>query len=540
MTVMTDNSSLAKILQTFSGTITSRTNISFDNRLHVKSEIDLTMASYCLGDAVTKPAGLSNKLYLNSSMAEKQTRPPFSFDFFMDDHLTVSGRVYPGSSPSAEGSYELKALDLSSFELPSLNPFLQHRGLLTGRGAFCFPPSSSELFPIQGSFTIDGFEIAEQGSESPLVSISLEAGLDGQRTFVKKASVKVGETYFTVSGTLEELLPPRGNLMADAGFFDIDDFVDTVGVMRKALNKKEPKAPPEKPNIFRRTLLDIDLKITKLNFLKWNADNATSQYAYKNGTMLWDDINLKANSGNLNGSVLYDFSVPGKWRLDLRPTRTSVDFLWFIPGLREGQAVTGTMNMAGIFSSTYKKKKEIVPNMTGDFHVTVSDGKINKLTVLSKILTLLNIKRILQLKVPDLLSQGMPFDSIEGAFVMNKGLMETNNLTLKSPAMNFTAVGTVDVSKGEMDFTAGAQILPTISKILGNIPVAGNILIGKDKSLTIGYFDIKGPYKNPSVKPLPIRSLSRKVVEIFKVIIDIPRDIISPQRKKGPDQDNAT
>jgi major membrane immunogen (membrane-anchored lipoprotein) len=224
------------------------------------------------------------------------------------------------------------------------------------------------------------------------------------------------------------------------------------------------------------------------------------------------------------------------------PSGSDADLRWFIPGFKKDKITTGTMNLTGTFTSTYNKAKDIIPNMEGSFHVSITDGKIAKFTVLSKILSMLNIARIIKLKVPDLFSKGMPFDSIESDFVMKDGAMKTDDFILMGSAMNLSAVGTINVLKEEVDFTVSAQLLRTIGKVLGNIPIAKDIFTGQNRLLTIGYFRVKGPYKDISVKPLPRNSIDRAILKIFKKIIDIPRDIILPKHDDKHDEgtDNKT
>lgn len=534
--VLTDNSSENFILQTTKGIITAHTRIASDNGIQVSSEIDLSMAAYQIANFIAKPAGLANRLYLKGDITEEQNPPLFSFKFLVDDNMTVSGTIKGWQSPVVEGLYTLKALDIASFEFPSLSPAIQLKGTCTGNGSFQFPVLPPSQFPLKGSLSIDGFEIGEKGAEGSLISVGVKTKLNGHHMSIEKGSASVGKTYFTVSGKLIGLLTPEGNLAVDVGFFDIDDFVSTIQRVNNLAKRKDKKAPSPGKNIFRRALLDIDLKVKKVNFLRWDFGSGTSRFSFKNGVMLWNDITIKADKGVINGAVLFDFSVPGTKKLKFMPSGSEADLRWFIPGFKKDKITTGTMNLTGTFTSTYNKAKDIIPNMEGSFHVSITDGKIGKFTVLSKILSMLNLARIIKLKVPDLFSKGMPFDSIESDFVMQDAIMKTDDFILMGSAMNLSAVGTINVLKEEVDFTVSAQLLKTIGKVLGNIPIAKDIFTGKNKALTIGYFHVKGPYKDISVKPLPRNLIDRAILKIFKKIIEIPRDIISPKHDDKHDE----
>lgn len=531
-----DNPMYNGILKTLSGFIAVQTKIGYENKFRISSEIDLTQAGYQIANFVAKPIGLANKLYLKADFTEDQKDPSFSFNFNVDDKQTAFGTIQGWPLPTVKGSYLLQALDITSFELPSLPSTIQLKGTCTGRGSFCFPKPSLSQFPLKGSFSIDGLEIGEPGSNNPLIASTLDTRISEQMIFISKSFTKVGETYFTASGNLTKLVPPRGKLTANAGFYDIDDFVQTIQRMKHISKKKDQESVPPEKSIFRRTCLDMDLKAKKVNFRSWNGDNATSTFSYKNGVMLWEDINIKAGQGIIQGKVVYDFRVPEEKQLNLMPSRSDVDFLWLVPDLKKEELITGRTNLTGTFFSTFSKNEDIVPNMEGDFHISITEGKIRKFTVLSKILSMLNITMILKLKVPDLLEKGMPFDSIQADFEMKKVIMETENLTLKSPAMNLSAVGSIHLLQKEIDLIVGVQPLETIGKIVGTIPIAKNIFTGKDKSLTVGYFHVQGPYKNASVRPLPIKSFRSAVSKIFKSILNIPREILSPKKAKEPHQ----
>ncbi len=74
--------------------------------------------------------------------------------------------------------------------------------------------------------------------------------------------------------------------------------------------------------------------------------------------------------------------------------------------------MTGTMDMSGWFSSTFSRKEDLGRNMTGKFHIDVVDGKLQKLTILSKILELMNLGHWFSFISHDILSTGMPYDTI--------------------------------------------------------------------------------------------------------------------------------
>ncbi len=526
------------IVQATSGFVSAKTDISYCSDLTFLSEIALTRAAYQVKSALEKPKGVANTLFISGKIAEDPRKNPFSFIYSLDNGLLIEGTVQGRPTAEVTGSYSAELFDIARLDFPALPPPLQLSGLLEGAGLFQFPPVDPCQKPLTGMLTIKDFELGRQDAPDPLITANIVADCDGKTITVHNSTGSLGSTSFNFSGMLNNALPPEGTLVLDAPFYDIDDFVDVILQIKKTVehDKAEDESTPSPAEeIFKQTFLDADLKVKKVNFLNWDGQDASSSYSYKKAVMHWDNVIIKADTGGtVYGSVLLDFSQPHLKKLELVSRKSDVDFCWCVPGLKQKQTIIGTTNLVGRFTSTYRNKAEIGRNMGGEFHVTVTNGEIKKLVLLSKILTLLDITRLLQLKGPDMLAKTMPFDVIESDFIMKKGVMTTDNLVLKSPAMNLSAVGSIDLRNNTVDLTIGVQILPTIGKILGNIPIAGEIFTGDDKALTFGYFHVTGPYQEPTVRPLPIKSISTPIINIFKKILNIPKDILLPKSKEKP------
>jgi hypothetical protein len=519
-------------VQAVSGIISAHSCLWYQHGLTVTSDIDLTQAGYQITDLIAKPPDMRNRLSLEWSSGSGQESAPLRFNLSLEEKALISGSVDAWSPPSLQGDYVFKGLDLTTITLPSMPAGMVLKGILSGSGTFSYPSLSAAPALQAGTLSLQGFSLFDREADAALISGDLHAVLAQQQIEVTARSGRVGLTDLGFSGTLTKLLPPAGRLSIEAGTLDIDDFVQIIQRIVQ-LRGQQPQTPgPSEPGVIRRTDLDMDLKVQRISFLKWNGDNATSEFTFKYGDMRWNDITIHADNGTIHGSVAFDFSRHPDMTLALVPSRSDVDFLWCVPGLRKGETITGATNLAGEFSSTFRQAGEIIPNMQGRFHIAIARGEIRKFAFLSKILTMLNIPRLFELKLPDLMSQGMPFDVLTADFTMRDTRMRTKNLVMKGPAMNLSAAGSINLSQEEIDLIIAAQPLETIGKIMGKIPVAKNIFTGKDKSLTVGYFHVKGPYADASVRPLPLKSLSAAVRQLFQTIIDIPLDILAPQHDK--------
>ena len=89
-------------------------------------------------------------------------------------------------------------------------------------------------------------------------------------------------------------------------------------------------------------------------------------------------------------------------------------------------------------------------------------------------------------------------------------------------------IGTADISNMTIDAKLGLHPFVTVDKIVTNIPLAGWIIGGKEKSAISMYYEIKGPLKNPEVEAIPIKALGEGIWGIFKRILELPLDAVEP------------
>jgi hypothetical protein len=146
---------------------------------------------------------------------------------------------------------------------------------------------------------------------------------------------------------------------------------------------------------------------------------------------------------------------------------------------------------------------------------------------LSKVFSLLNVSQILTFNLPDMAQEGMPFNRLKGNFSLSKGILSTDDLFVDSNAMNLSLVGNADLVEQKLDLVLGVKPLRTVDKIVTQIPIAGWLLTGEEKALITAHFEIKGKSEDPEVTPIPITSVSEKVLGIFKRVLGLPGKVVT-------------
>ncbi|WP_169568773.1 AsmA-like C-terminal region-containing protein [Sneathiella limimaris] len=142
------------------------------------------------------------------------------------------------------------------------------------------------------------------------------------------------------------------------------------------------------------------------------------------------------------------------------------------------------------------------PEMKGQ--VKIENMKIYKAPVLGKILTIGSLTGIVEL----LQNDGMTFATIEGPFTFRNGLLETEDFRAVG-AIGLTYTGQIDMNK---DVTNGfGTVIPsyTLNSILGNIPILGRLLVGREGEGIFGFsYKISGSNEEPDIAVNPVSALA--------------------------------
>ena len=194
--------------------------------------------------------------------------------------------------------------------------------------------------------------------------------------------------------------------------------------------------------------------------------------------------------------------------------------------------VTGATSLKTSVFMNLESPKIILSSLTGKGNVQLQKGRMQTGPVLSKILGLLNVPSMLMGKV-NLLEEGLPFDELTGSFSIDKGLLSTKDLALKSPVLKLTAAGSYDLPTEGLDGMVAVSPFGAYSNLLKDIPLFGSLMQGERKGFLTALFEVKGPRTKPEVTYLPIESVAGGLKGLAQVPIDMLKNIITlPLPKK--------
>lgn len=523
-----------------SGEITAQTHLHFAPELgkggHLSSAIDFSHVRFDAKGVISKDQNVPLKLFLEKHFTSEAPDSPVKFELRSSDYFSFTGTLTSFSPVAAQGHYRIREFPLSLFSYPLIPSEFAADGFLSGDGNFSYPFNATSVLPFVGTLFIKDFSMLDTETEETFAQTNMGLEIAPDRISITRSYAEFGKTSLFLEGTLSAITPVEGDITITGKHIDIENFIDTINNINDRIPEEDRQGRSRE--FFSTLNIRSDIRTPSVSFDTWKGGNAWSDFTFNDGVLLWDNIHISTDDGFLNGSIMYDFSDQTHQLLRFIITDTDVDIAWAVPGLKKEETMTGRLKLAGRIQSGFPKGARIMPRMNGNLNILVSEGKLLRFTVLSKILSLINLPQFFQMDIPDPLSKGMPFESITTDLKIKQGVLTTENFLLKSPAMHMSAVGSIDTVKDTIDLTAGVQILPAITKLIGHIPIAGNIITDDRGTITIAYFQISGDLYNPNVKPKPLKSINSVVRRTLTNIFTLPGRIFLPLFRDNDDKNN--
>lgn len=558
----------------------------FTTGYNLAGEWELTPASYIYPDIVTKPAGKTNHISFKGSINKEEARiQSLRFDL-APLSLSVSGAYrFTGKERL---SLSIKSNQFQLQDVSSMSPLLRKyapRGKAaasvqgegtakddfklswSGNVAFdkvSFKPSES-IKPISNlsgvlRFTGDSLETSNLSGRlgnsmiygkgaltdfanpsfsltfsSPLLYLSdLGMHAAGEDMKVQKAhgdislkngnlhigalSIQLNRSILNIAGTVRDIRNPKADITLNSPHLETDDIMSLANLQR------EGKAGEAQPKVSLKATVTADTgKIKNLPYKKLH-----SSLTMDNKILYLQPMEFQALGGKVSAKGRVDFGVEKgpRCQMSFSTGNISTPQLLKFAGV-EKELITGALSMNGDLIAKGENWDDIKRTALGNIRINLNEGTIKKFSVLSKIFSILNLSQLLKLQLPDMVANGMPYNEIRGSISLQDGILSTRDMFVDSNAMNISAVGKADLVKEELDMTIGVQPLQTVDKVVSHIPIVGWILTGKNKTLVTTYFEAKGKWDDPTVAAIPVKSMTKGVLDIFKRIFQLPGKLIT-------------
>jgi hypothetical protein len=253
--------------------------------------------------------------------------------------------------------------------------------------------------------------------------------------------------------------------------------------------------------------------------------NAKTDFKYRNGDWSVDNLTASTMDGHLS------LNIVGRQKDDWihmfgRVKNVNAALLFLLSRKVTRSPVSGRLDLTGdLWADT---DADFFSTMAGTTILKLRDGNLDKFTLLSRLLELIDLRSWITAKVPDPRISGVQFRTVSADFKGSDGVFYTDDLLLDGPVIDIVASGNVDVNHSTLDMKIGMIPFNTVNWLLSGIPIVGKNVAGGTKSIISAYFNVRGPITDPHVTPAPITS----VAELLKKTLGLPINLIRPDTIK--------
>ncbi|MGD0277690.1 MAG: AsmA-like C-terminal region-containing protein, partial [Smithella sp.] len=559
-----------------------------DDHFDIKAKWDLANNNYAYSDLLEKPQGRPNQIYAEIIINKGGFLIP-SFEYDLPPFV-VSGKVmipFKGKSPltvnvgsKAFNIHEavgvlpgLRKLDPAGTGLVALTgrgnlediPFLQWKGSLsltnvslkpsggirpvkglTGNALFQGNRMSTSLFkatigesPFQARCRADDFHQLKTACQFDAVSLkSADIGLQSQEFFrdikgqvyiedkhvrVDRLSFRSRRSVFNMAGDIRDFDNPKINMTLVSPYIRWDDFAGLIAM------KKYPKLRPgEKSSSNSNMELNAVLRVDAGVFNDIDFKKLSAALKYNRGILNIETLEAGVFDGNLKTKGRVDIrpDAPNRYAFNFSMDRLSLEKLQNY--IKFGNRFfTGNMSLTGDIAAIGSNADDFKKTAVGTFKLRAEKGTLKRFSVLSKIFSILNIYQLFKFQLPDMASNGMPYNSITADATLRDGILSWDDLFMDSDAMQFSSKGKIDLVKNEIDDIIGIHPLHTIDKIVSKIPIAGWLVTDDKGNLITVHFKVEGKLDDPKVNLIPVQSIAKGTEDMFLRLFQLPGKLIT-------------
>jgi AsmA-like C-terminal region/AsmA family len=387
------------------------------------------------------------------------------------------------------------------------------------------------------AFTDGEFRI--EGLNSPMSKVLVRVKLSRHDAEIQRLQFHMQKSEARIAGSIKNWdSTPLVAFQMNAPHFDIDLLVP-----------KGERSP------VRDVLESIAESYTvggNLNFTRaWYKDlqfkDLKARLRIKNGLVGVDQITGKTESGSLEGRFLINLPVQQPATVKTWINMKNIPFQTLQASFLSAEdlderLVTGNLSMQGMLQGHGKDQRGVLPTLNGEVKILVTDGRIQRGTIIPKMLALMNLPALLQGKV-DLKKEGYPFTKQSGTITITNGIMNSQDIIMDGPILKLTGAGTYDLVEDQLDLAVAASPLGAYFDLLEKISLFRILLESDQKNSHIALFDVKGPLSNPVIKPLPLESFkagltgfTRAAFNVLKNTVTLPKTILFPKKTEDSSQ----
>lgn len=361
---------------------------------------------------------------------------------------------------------------------------------------------------IDASFTLNHVSLRLPKARKRTEGITGTLQLKGKTLQLNVERSRTGSSLISADILITDFSQPRYKAAFDCDFFDLTDFTDQSG-QAPTMSWIEWIRSSQVIKFLNQSRGSISLKIAKGKTAYRTFSDFRAEFEGAIGMLTVPKWQMNFADGTLRGTASLDLRPTTTRPLKIEfqgdqlnfdrifvsdPNRVKLDGEVTSQGYMEWRIRSGLEN-GGIYK-------------TGNMEVRVTNGVIYRFEILSKIFSLINLGSILRGRLPDMIGQGLPFQTMNWKMDVFDNKWKVKDLKFHSDAAQINASGMYFSDQGRVDFKVDVAPLVGFDTILSGL--FGN-LITRDGKILNTTFRVRGLSNSPDVRLEPFENLKQEL-----------------------------
>jgi hypothetical protein len=338
----------------------------------------------------------------------------------------------------------------------------------------------------KGQIVLKGIRLGIAGLAFPLTDLEGKIRYDEKSILLSKLKWKMGKSLCqgkaSIQGYLRKLR--KKLIVSNRMRISIDVGAGEIGFDRLlAKGKKKKNIQIDPKSIWINSTVTGKVRISKGSYRGFQVGNFEAAFVAKRGLLRLKNFQAKTPEGFLRFRGWFNLKRKKGISFKLIPEFHRLSMTNVIPVFLNhgsGPSISGSLNFDGIIAGRGNSVDSITKSLRGDFRLQVSKGLIQGLEPLK--------------------GKGLPYKLATAKIAITRGVASTKDLYMDSKEISMTIKGQADLTNQSLDISIGIRPLQKVDKILTNVPLAGQLLAGKDRSILTFAYRVRGKFNDLKVE----------------------------------------
>jgi hypothetical protein len=387
------------------------------------------------------------------------------------------------------------------------------KGILRGNLRTLLPAARHEESLIQGSLSGEDIVIPwPSGMPMNIDRFSLHA--DRNVVTIDAANMSMGNSRGSVTGSVRAAANGFDlALAADADRLDMNEIQEVLS--RQSTTENIPA---------KKTTVTGTIKVRAASLVYGKYTFSPVQGSVAIGDTRVDATIVDAGLCGLSTPGTLVFTTD-EVQLNFRPSAQAQELSSALLCLsRENTSMSGTFDLAALLDAR-GKGSELLAKLDGKVELTAKNGEIRKHLLLARIFSILSVTEIFRGKLPDLGKNGFAYHTMTVQGKLKQGKFMIDQVFIDGTSITLIAEGELDIAAGTANLVVLVAPFSSVNWVIRHIPLLGKVMSGNLISVPV---KVSGKLDDPDVVILAPSAVGSRIVELFKNILEIPIEIISP------------